>query len=157
MTNPDAADNRRATALVCHYGRHNIDGFNAVLEETADEDRGTELIGAVLALHAQVIPILLTGDGLACLTGAIYTRRDDPDYSDGIRNAARLVTADSEGNIDDLNEALREATTSDWGVTYLVFSVLSMFSTLVPILYSELGLRTLERSIIDWAAREDQQ
>jgi hypothetical protein len=154
MTNPLAGDHRRATALVCHFGRNNTPGMNAILEEAVTENRVSPLIVAVLALHEQVIPLLLTKDGLACLTGAIYTLVDDPNHSDDTRRAARLVTADSEQNLDAINAVLQEAAAAN-RVTQLVVAILSMFSTLVAILYSEVGLRTLERSILDWAARED--
>jgi len=42
MTDPIAGDQRRATALVCHYGRNNTEGMAAILGEAADLGRPME-------------------------------------------------------------------------------------------------------------------
>lgn len=154
MTNPIAADNRRATALVCHFGRQNMEGVNAVLAETIEERRITPLIVALLELHANVIPVLLTPDGMACFTAAVYVLANDEGLSADARQAVQLILSHNDQNDQEFNHVLRAA--ADAGqVTELIVSLLSLFCTLMPILYSELGLQTLERSILDWAARED--
>lgn len=53
MTDPIAGDQRRATALVCHYGRNNTEGMAAILGEAADLGRPMELVAAVLKLHSR--------------------------------------------------------------------------------------------------------
>jgi hypothetical protein len=155
MTNPLAADCRRATALAVHYGNQDVDGVNSVLVEAIELDRAAELIVAVLELHAQVIPILLSGDGLACLTQMIHSLSqgrdgDDPDCA----RAARLIVAHSEHNFDAYDAVLLEAGDAE-GITKTFMAILATFRAFVPLLYSELGLTVLQRSILDWAARED--
>ena len=157
VPNHDAGDQRRATALAVWYGRHDLDGINSVLQEAVDEDRAAELIVAVLDLHAQVIPILLTTDGLACLTQMIYGLADtnDPQVDPDCARAARLIVAHSERNFDAFSAVLLDAGKTDGGVTTTLLGALANFRSFVPTLYSEVGLKVLQDSILDWAARED--
>lgn len=152
MTEITPADNRRATALVCHFGRQNTAGLNAVFLETTEADRPVELIQAVLALHAGVIPILFTPDGLACASQMIHSLTTDDDAD--TRRAAKLITAHDQRDDDAFDATLLQAAEAG-RCTQLLISVLNTFRTVVPVLYSEIGLQTLERSIITWAARED--
>lgn len=154
MTNPEASDNRRATALVCHFGRQNSEGVNAVLAETIEANRVTPLIISVLDLHAGIVPILVTPDGLACITQMIHSRANDQYVDQECARAARLIISHSARDTAGFNTALREA--ADAGhVTDLLMATLETFLAVVPQLYCELGLAVLERSILDWAARED--
>jgi hypothetical protein len=152
--NPHAADCRRATALVVHYGAQNLEGVDAVLKEAVTVNRVMPLITSVLDLHESVVPLLLTQDGLACLTQMIYTLADDEDGDQDCRRAARLVIRHDRRDAPGINAVLKEAAEAD-RVTELVVGLLSLYSTLVPMLYSQLGLQVLQRSILDWAARED--
>lgn len=73
MTNqPDEMtpdDQRRAAALMAHYGNTNIDGINAILAE-CDGDNGaaTRLMLAVLDLTNQIMPAIYTRVGLQLLS-----------------------------------------------------------------------------------------
>lgn len=154
MTNPIAGDQRRATALTVWYGHRDLDGVNTVLAEAAELDRVRELVLGVLDLHAHVVPILLTGDGLACLTQMIYSLAEDQDGDPDCARAARLIVAHSERDTDAYKAVLREAADAD-RVADTIVGILANFRTFVPLLYSELGLTVLQRSILDWAARED--
>lgn len=55
-----AADARRAAALIVHYGRGDVDGLNAVFEESRQAGRGVALIVSLLGLYEQLIPELRT-------------------------------------------------------------------------------------------------
>ncbi len=154
MTTPlTAADNRRATTLTVWYGHQNLDGVNTVLREAAEIQRVRHLILAVLDLHAQVIPVLLTDDGLACLTQMIYSLTEDQDGDPDCARAARLIAAHSEQDADAYKAVLREAADAD-RVTDTIVGTLADFRAFVPLLYSELGLAVLQRNILDWASRE---
>jgi hypothetical protein len=156
----NAADRRRATALVCHYGRGSFEGWNAVVAEAADLGRVTALVIELVALHADVVPVLLTKDGVACVSDAIYrivtapAQTDEDPAVEDCRRAGRLMFAYAEDKLAEINAVLREAV--DLGrATELVVAVLEMYRRHVPQMYSPLGLQVLERSILSWAMRED--
>ncbi|MCH9668948.1 MAG: hypothetical protein K0U76_03855 [Actinomycetia bacterium] len=155
MTSPTAGDQRRATALTVWYGHLDLDGVNSVLQEAAELDRVRQLVIGILDLHAHVIPILLTDDGLACLSQMVYSlsegrEGDDPDCA----RSARLIIAHADRDLDAYKAVLQEAADAD-RVTETIVGILGTFRAFVPLLYSELGLAVLQRSILDWAARED--
>ena len=154
MTNPAAGDNRRATALVVHYGNDNLDGVNAILREAVEVDRVSLLIANVVDLHDQIVPILLTEDGIACLSQMMYSLAEDQDADPDFRRAARLIIAHAQRDLDTINTVLAEAAAADH-VTGLVLAVLGTYRSYLPLLYSQLGLRVLQRSALDWAAREN--
>jgi hypothetical protein len=99
-------------------------------------------------------PLLHTQDGLACLTQMIYSLADKEDGDQDCRRAARLVIRHDRRDAPGINAVLKEAAEAD-RVTELVVGLLSLYSSLMPMLYSQLGLQVLQRSILDWAARED--
>lgn len=73
MTNlqVEAADLRRAAALIVHYGRNNEDGVKAIIAETSDAKRPVPLILALLTLTDQVVPALYTDLGMSLLSAHI--------------------------------------------------------------------------------------
>lgn len=154
MTNPTAGDQRRATALAVHYGHDRLDGVNAIIAEASEAERIVPLIAAILNMHHLVVPILLTRDGLACLTKMIYTLAEGEDVHEDCARAARLVVAHSEQDLDATHAVLADTAEAD-RASELILGLLTLFSSTIPILYSEVGLHVLERSILDWAARED--
>ena len=87
----DAGDHRRAAALTCHYGRGNGDGIDALMVETVELDRVMPLIMSVLGLHEQVVPILLSSDGVACLSVMVFQLTQDDNADPDCRRAARLI------------------------------------------------------------------
>lgn len=163
MTDPThAADRRRATAMVVHWGRHNFDGFNALLAEAREASRVTAMVVEILALHSEVVPVLLTEDGIACATGEIrrVAEISDEDTSDpgmaDIRRAARLMFAYAKPDADWINRLLQEAVDADRAVD-LVMSLLELYRRVIPQVYSEVGLNVLGRTILQWAADEQVQ
>ena len=152
MTNHEAGDGRRATSLVVHFGHTYLEGINAILAEAVETNRVTPLFVAVLDLHAGIIPILITEDGLACVSHMVYTLTKDDD-TDTAR-AAQLITARDQQDADAFNALMRQAADTS-RVTELLLAVLTVFRTVVPQLYSKLGLEVLQQSVLNWAARED--
>lgn len=160
MTDPTlASDRRRATALVCHWGRNNIDGVNAVITEAQDVDRITPMIIEILSLHSEVATILLTEDGIACssqeahrIATAALDGRDDP-VSHDCHRAGRLMFAYAKPDLDEINAVLREAVEAN-RATELILALLELYRHILPQAYTELGLRVLGRSILEWAAKE---
>lgn len=154
MTETNAADNRRATTLAVHYGRQDQAGVDAVLAEALQADRITPLITAVLDLHAGIVPTLHTPDGQTLLAQMLHDLAADRDGDPDCARAARLIVAHSEGNADGCTTVLREAADAD-RVAETIVGVLAVFRAYVPVLYGELGLSVLQRNIIGWAAREE--
>ncbi len=68
MIRIEAEDQRRACALIAHFGRGNVDGIDAIIHETNQTGRLTELLIAVLHFYAEVVPELRTPAGLDLLT-----------------------------------------------------------------------------------------
>lgn len=147
-----AADNRRATALVCHYGRANLSGVNTILNEADTKRRVTPLVISVLDLHAGIIPILLTDDGLACLTAMLDDLHETTTDTDQKR-AVELITSHNVQDAEKFGTTLAAAGKDD-KVSETIEAILAIFRAYVPLLYCELGLTVLQRSIIDWAGRE---
>lgn len=163
MTNIEAGDRRRATALVCHWGSSDVDGYNAVIAEAQEANRITPLIIEVVGLHSHIASLLLTRDGRACCTGAINriasvesNGNTEADHClDDCGRAARLVIAYDTRDLDGINSALRAAVETD-RVNPLILSILSLYQSVVPQIYSEVGLSVLRKSVVGWAAREDE-
>ena len=60
----DAADKRRAAALVTHYLDSDREAAEAIVEEANESDRTTELLVAVVALMAQTLTELRSPVGV---------------------------------------------------------------------------------------------
>lgn len=72
---PTLLDAKRAATLVVHWGRHDVDGVNHVLDAVnadADPSAATaRLMFATLELFAGLVPLIHTPSGLALLTQMI--------------------------------------------------------------------------------------
>ena len=67
----EIADLCRASALVAHFGRDDAEGVHAVLQETVDARRTTQLLLAVLDLYNQIVPELRTPLGMSLMSSHI--------------------------------------------------------------------------------------
>lgn len=155
-------DRRRATALVCHWGHANIEGYNAVVREAQEANRVTALMWEVLALHSEVAPILLTDDGIACASQDVYKVATIPiadDEKPGIgdcRRAAQLMFGYAQQDVGEINAVLHEAV--DLGrATELLMALLELYRRVIPQMYTDLGLNVLGKTVLQWAAREQEQ
>lgn len=154
MTNLAATDCRRATALVVHYGTENRDGVNALLQETAEDERVTEMLLSLLGLFDNVIPQLHTQLGMTCLSDVLLQLANDQTAPPDLNRAARLIAHYGNNNVDAINTVLTEACEAN-AVSTLIIAVLNLYSTVAPAVYTRLGLTALQRSILDFAAREE--
>lgn len=155
-TETTPGDTRRAIAIVCHHGAQDITGVNAILREADNAGRVPNLVTAVLSLHRDVAPQLLTKDGEACMVNTVASFAHNEGQPVDLRRGASVIMnfADDylEGATETVNEALQGG-----HVTELLLSILSIYVTVLPQLYSPLGLRSLRRDVANWAAQEGNQ
>lgn len=155
-------DRRRATALLCHWGTHNIEGINAVIGEAKEANRIGLLLHEILALHSELAPVLLTEDGIACASHEAYKVAtipiaDDEDSGVGdCRRAAQLMFGYAQQDASEISSVIDEAIHLD-RVTELFLTLLELYRRIIPQLYTELGLQVLGRTVLQWAAREQEQ
>jgi hypothetical protein len=155
VTNPLAGDCRRASALVLNYGRRDHAGVNAILQESAEADRVTDLILATLTLFQSVVPILITDYGMHAMGQVILGLAQDRDGDDNVRRAAALVAHDGNSNVQGINAILQEASETT-GISELILNVMHLYATILPSLFTPLGLDTLQRNVLDLAAKENE-
>ena len=153
---PNAADHRRATAFCTHFGRGSLEGGLVIVEEAIEADRIGSLIKAVITLHSGIVPVLLTEDGIACASVMVHTLAEDENISPEIREAARLVIADSLGDDGALN-TIAACVITEEREAELLLAVLRVYRHACPQLYSPLGLNVLQRSVTTWAEREEEE
>ncbi len=151
MTDNTAGDKRRAIALVCHHGNNNIDGVNTILREAGDANRAVELITTLLDAHQDAVPQLVTEVGMACTSDFVLGMANQSGNAD-MRRAATLIAHHGNNNIDAMNEIFAEASEQP---TELIMSVLSLYTTICPMLYTPMGLRLLQPAAARWAGQED--
>lgn len=155
MTNPLAADCRRASALVLNYGRRDHAGVNAILQESAEVDRVTDLIVATLSLFQSVVPVFVTEYGMHAMGQVVLGLANDHEGDGDVRRAAALVAHDANANVQGLNAVLAEASETT-GISALILNVMHLYSTILPSLFTPLGLATLHQNVLDLAAKENE-
>lgn len=69
------------------------------------------------------------------------------------RRAAALVAHHGNNNVDGINAVLQEAAEAD-RVTQLFLAILDLYQTIVPALYTKLGMQALSQTVLDIANRE---
>lgn len=148
----NAADCRRAVVLHCHYSKSNLEGLNAVFEETVEANRVSDLLIALLDLYSYIIPVLTSPLGVKCLSETVYKYANNEPNEHG-RRAAKLAVAYAARDVDRMNELIQEAQAAD-AVTDLFLAVMNLHLKLVPALDTEIGIATLELSILDLALLE---
>ncbi|UUO03630.1 hypothetical protein M4D79_12110 [Mycolicibacterium novocastrense] len=154
MTNLNAGDYRRSCALVYHYSHRDAEGCNAVLTEAVDARRVTALIVTVCDVFQHIVPTLVTPLGMACMSELVIDIANTTDGDPDVRRAAQLIAHQANDNRAAINAVLIEADEDD-RINELVNAILNLYETLLPALYSPTGLHALQRTIIDYAAQED--
>lgn len=69
--NIEPSDHRRASALIVHHSRSDIDGINTTLEEAVNERRATQLVLALLEVFAYLVPELRTELGIDLMSNHV--------------------------------------------------------------------------------------
>lgn len=147
-----AADCRRATALVCHYGRRNADGVNEIFHETVEANRVSELLMATASLYSYITPVLVTQLGMRCLSETVMNIAKEGANESG-RRAAKLIIAHSAADVDAINAVLKDAKEAN-AITDLFMSMMNIYAMLVPALTTNLGLTALQSAILEIAVLE---
>jgi hypothetical protein len=151
--NPAAGDCRRATALVSHHAHGSLPGVNEILRSAVECDRVTPTILATLDFYQAVVPMFITMFGMQALSEVVNSLAlDDPDQDR--RRAARLIAHHANDNVTEMNLVLQAAATVD-RVTQMILGLLDLYEILLPQLHTPLGLRCLEKSVVDLAAAEE--
>lgn len=70
-SNITTADIRRASALILHHDKGDQVGFNHILIETAEVNRVTPLVIAILRVYQFVLPALHTPLGMSMVQDSI--------------------------------------------------------------------------------------
>ena len=66
--NIEPSDHRRASALIVHHSRNDIDGINTTLEEAVNERRATQLVLSLLEVFSYLVPELRTELGIGLMS-----------------------------------------------------------------------------------------
>ncbi|CAN5754447.1 hypothetical protein BH09ACT7_BH09ACT7_32450 [soil metagenome] len=161
---PNAADARRASAITIHHRRGNREGISAILNETGEANRVTELFLAILGIHGNALTELRTDAGLnyianfiqeiGGLTGA--TEIADPETLGGdVNRCCRLLDAHGRQDIPELNRALQDAFATRRTIE-LTIALLDIYELVLPELTSAAGIKWLEACINSFSAEEVQ-
>jgi hypothetical protein len=158
---PNAADARRAAALIIHRRRSDTGGVAALLEEANGAHRMTELVLAVLDLYRNAIEELRTDNGINLIASYVghickLAEQAGPEIGAGeMVQSARLLDAHGRGDIAATNQAFREAAAARRAVS-LVLGLLDLLETLLPELSCDAGFDWLNRCVATFAAEEAQ-
>jgi hypothetical protein len=158
---PNAADGRRAAALIIHRRRADSDGVVALLDEANDSGRMTELVLAVLDLYRNAIAELRSDNGIELIASYVgqmceLAEQAGPDFGAGpgaMVQSARLLDAHGRGDTAGINRVLGEA--AGRGL-YLILGLLDLLESLLPELSCEAGYNWLDRCVAIYAAEEAQ-
>lgn len=153
MPSTYAGDCRRAIALTVQHAQGDLDGVNAILRESAEAGRATELILAILDAFQSIVPVLHTELGLLSLSQTVHAIAHDDTADADRRRAAALVVAHSKDDVNGINKVIHETKEAD-RVTPLILGILGLYDRLVPAATSSLGIAALQSTILDLAAHE---
>ena len=79
--NIEPSDHRRASALIVHHSRNDIDGINTTLEEAVSERRATQLVLSLLHVYGLLVPELRTELGIQLMSDYILRLAGTDDSS----------------------------------------------------------------------------
>ena len=150
----NTGDFRRAGVLLKHHIDNNRDGVNVILDEALDAGRATNLIAALLETLDAVAQQLLTNIGLQGFDewlGA-YATPEFGEYPDTWRRAARLITAHGNKDNAEMDAILAEG--SDDNVTPLILTAITVYTTVMPVLSTQIGAEILNTGIAKLAGME---
>lgn len=137
-------DWRRAGALLKHRIARDVDGCNAILEETLQVDRLSNLIVALIGTLDAVVDQLLTPLGLDGLDEWLeaWTGTDfDPSRPSEWTRAAALTVACHAKDTTEMDRIIREGT--DDNVTPVVLSLIDVFAAACPALATHTGTQVI--------------
>lgn len=148
--NPDitTGDWRRAGALLKHRLARDVDGCNAILEETLQAARLTNLIVALIGTLDAVTNQLLTPLGLDALDEWLeaWARTDfDPTRTAEWTRAAALTAACHANDTAEMDRVIMEG--SDDNITPVVLSTIDVYSAACPALATHTGIQVIANGL----------
>ena len=141
----NTADYRRATALIRHHAVGDQAGITAVLEEAETEDRGTELLVALLGIFAFIEPLLRTDTARTAIRQCIDITADADDQPYWVRAAASAIAAYADDDKQRLGDVIDEVLAEGRGAGVLFQGIADIWFNLMPELRAPAGLHALTR------------
>lgn len=141
-------DWRRAGALLQHRLTRDIDGCNAILEETITADRLSNLIVALIGTLDAVTDQLLTpvgGDGLDEWIEAWSHPTFDPARTSEWTQAAALTVACHAKNTVEMNRIIHDG--DDDNVTPVILSIIDIHTSACPPLATRTGTQLVANGL----------
>ncbi|SBS76507.1 hypothetical protein MHPYR_320085 [uncultured Mycobacterium sp.] len=145
--------------VVLGLARHGAP-IKAILDETGEANRVTELFLAILGIHSNALLELRSETGLKYIEGFVkeigeLAEATDPQTLGGdVNRVSRLLDAHARHDIPELNRALRDAFAHRRTVE-LTIGLLDIFELVLPELTSTAGIRWLEVCITQFGTEEN--
>jgi len=153
----DAADYRRATALIRHHAIGDQAGITAILDEAEADDRGTQLLIALLGTFSFIQPLLRTDAAITAIRQCIDLTATADDQPDWVRCAAAAIAAYADQDRDRLGDAIDEILDAGRGAGVLFQGISDIYFHLMPELRAPAGLHALDRWTMRLATEEGRE
>jgi hypothetical protein len=153
----NTADYRRATALIRHHAVGDQEGITAILVEGEAEDRGTQLLVALLGIFAFIQPLLRTDTARTAMRQCIDLTADADDQPYWVRAAASAIAAYADDDKQRLGDAIDSVLAEGRGAGVLFQGVSDIWFNLMPELRAPAGLHALTRWATGLAAVEGEE
>lgn len=153
----DASDYRRATALIRHHAIGDQAGITAILDEATTEDRGTQLLVALLGVFSFITPLLRTEPARTAIRECIDLTADADDQPQWVRAAASAIAAHADDDKQRLGDAIDEVLDEGRGGGPLFQGISDIYFHLMPELRAPAGLHALARWTAGLAAAEGEE
>lgn len=142
----DAADFRRALALIQHGERGDEAGMRVIIDdEVIPADRLPQLIRAAVSILWQLVAQLCEPDEVAEIgdTLTLASAADEVELDRDNRLVARIAMAQHSGDPSAEYEVLRDAATAPNGLVQLALTAAGVVSALLPQLRTDVGRQLL--------------
>lgn len=144
-TAPNPRDIRMAAALTIHHRNADQQGIADIVRDIAESDRANRLLEALLNIHMIVAVQLHTDLGIDYIRSQVddiaAVKPVDPETMD-IHRAALIFDGHARGDIDSVNDVLRQLRAEKRGTQTLI-ALLNIYLAVLPELSSTAGKQWL--------------